>query len=51
MKTHMQPVRLRIKCIDGINRTYYCGYAQVKKYLASGRLIGAWSTSTGKSIS
>ena len=51
MKTHMQPVRLRIKCIDGVNRTYYYGYAQVKKYRAARSLIGAWSTSTGTSIS
>lgn len=50
MKTHVQPVRIRIKCADGVNRTYYCGYGRIKKYRDTGRLIGAWSTSTGKPV-
>lgn len=50
MKTYTQPVRIRIKCADGIRRTYYAGYAAIKKYRTTGQLVGAWSTSTGKAI-
>lgn len=44
-----KPVRVYIKTSTG-NRTYYGGYHLIKKYKESGRLICAYSTSTGKSF-
>jgi hypothetical protein len=50
MRTHTQPVRIRIKTKTGIRRTYYGAYSLIAKYRASGQLVAAWSTSTGKAI-
>lgn len=44
------PVRIYIRCKDGLNRRYYGGYALIAKYRSTGQLIGAWSTSTGKAL-
>jgi hypothetical protein len=44
------PVRIRIKCTDGKRRTYYGAYSLIAKYRASGQLVAARSTSTGKAI-
>lgn len=42
-------IRIRIKTAAG-NRTYFGGYHLIEKYRALGRLICAYSTSTGKAI-
>jgi ribosomal protein L16/L10AE len=43
------PVRIRIKTSTG-NRTYFGGYHLIAKYRDLGRLVCAYSTSTGKSL-
>jgi hypothetical protein len=47
---HRQPVRILTRLPNGKTRSRLSGYGAIARAKAAGTLIGAWSTSTGRSI-
>lgn len=45
-----QPCRVSYRIKGGARRTTLGGYGLIARMRAEGRLIAAWSTSTGKSL-